>query len=52
MAQPAADAAILLVVVHVYREVHNGEEIIRIVSARQAENRDIGRYQAQALDEG
>jgi uncharacterized DUF497 family protein len=52
MAQPAADAAILLVVAHVYREDEHGEEIIRIISAREAEKRDIRRYQAQALDEG
>lgn len=49
MAQPAADA-ILLVVAHVYREDEHGEEIIRIISAREAEKRDIRRYQAQALD--
>lgn len=51
MAQPAADAAILLVVAHVYREDKHGEEIIRIISAREAEKREIRRYQAQALDE-
>ena len=51
MAQPAADAAILLVVAHVYREDEHGEEIIRIISAREAEKRDLRRYQAQALDE-
>ena len=52
MAQPAADAAIVLVVAHVYREDEHGEEIIRIISAREAEKRDIRRYQAQALDQG
>ena len=52
MAQPAADAAILLVVAHVYREDEHGEEIIRIISRREAEKRDIRRYQAQALDQG
>jgi uncharacterized DUF497 family protein len=52
MAQPAADAAILLVVAHVYREDEDGEEIVRIISAREAEKRDVQRYQAQALDEG
>lgn len=51
MARPAADAAILLVVAHVYREEEHGEEIIRIFSAREAEKHEIGRYQAQALDE-
>ena len=52
IAQPAADAAILLVVAHVYRESKYGEAIIRIISAREAEKRDIRRYQEQALDEG
>lgn len=52
MAQPAPDAAILLVVAHVYREDKHGEEIIRIISAREAEKREIRRYQAQTLDEG
>ena len=52
MAQPAADAGILLVVAHVYREDKHGEEVIRIISAREAEKREIRRYQAQALDEG
>jgi uncharacterized DUF497 family protein len=51
MAQPAVDAVILLVVAHVYREDKHGEEVIRIISAREAEKRDIRRYQAQALDE-
>ena len=51
MAQPAVDAVILLVVAHVYREDEHGKEIIRIISARQAEKRDIRRYQEQALDE-
>jgi uncharacterized protein len=50
MAQPAPDAAILLLVAHVYREDEYGEEIIRIISAREAEKRDVRRYQAQALD--
>jgi len=44
-------ATILLVVAHVYREDEHGEAIIRIISAREAEKRDIRRYQAQALDE-
>jgi uncharacterized DUF497 family protein len=42
----------VLVVAYVYREDNHGEEIIRIISAREAENREIRRYQAQALDEG
>lgn len=52
MAQPVADAAILLVVAHVYREEEDGEKIVRIISAREAEKREVQRYQAQALDEG
>jgi uncharacterized protein len=51
MARPAADAAILLVVAHVYREDEYGQEFIRIISAREAEKREIRKYQAQALDE-
>jgi uncharacterized DUF497 family protein len=46
--EPAAGAVLL--VVHVYREDHRGEEIIRIVSARAAEKHEIRRYQEQALD--
>jgi uncharacterized DUF497 family protein len=30
----------LLIVVHVYREAKNGEEIIRIISAREADQRE------------
>ena len=52
MARPAPDAAILLLVAHVYREDKHGEEIIRIISAREAEKHEIRRYRAQALDEG
>jgi hypothetical protein len=44
------DAAVVLVVVHVYREESNGEEIIRIISARKAEKNDIRRYREQAVD--
>ncbi len=51
MAQPATDAGILVVVAHVYREDKHGEEVIRIISAREAEKREVRRYQAQALDE-
>jgi uncharacterized DUF497 family protein len=52
MAQPAPEASILLVVAHVYRKDKHGEEIIRIISAREAEKHDIRQNQAQALDEG
>jgi uncharacterized DUF497 family protein len=34
----------LLVVVHVYREAENGEEIIRIISARAANKRESRVY--------
>ena len=44
------DAAVILVVVHVYREESDGEEIIRIISARKAEKNDIRRYQEQAVE--
>jgi uncharacterized protein len=43
-------SAAVLLVVHAYREDEHGEEIIRIISARAAEKRDIRRYQEQALD--
>jgi uncharacterized protein len=40
----------VLVVVHAYREDRDGEEFIRIISARQAHNHDVRRYQEQAVD--
>jgi uncharacterized DUF497 family protein len=40
----------VLVVVHAYREDRDGEEIIRIISARQAQKHDVRRYQEQAVD--
>ena len=43
-------AAVMLLVVHAYREDHHGEEIIRIISARRAEKHEIRRYKEQALD--
>ncbi|MGA2133969.1 MAG: BrnT family toxin [Bryobacteraceae bacterium] len=45
---PAAEAVLL--VVHVYREDYRGEEIIRIISARAAENHEIRRYWEPAMD--
>ena len=51
MARPTTDAGILLVVAHVYREDEYGEEVIRIISAREAEKREVRKYQTQALDE-
>jgi uncharacterized DUF497 family protein len=45
-----AGRVVILLVVHAYREDEYGEEIIRIISARAAEKRDIRRYQKQAMD--
>ena len=42
--------AAVLFVVHAHRENDYGEEVIRIISARRAEKREILRYQDQALD--
>jgi uncharacterized DUF497 family protein len=44
------DAEVVLVVVHVYREETDGEEIIRIIPARRAEKNDIRRYQEQEME--
>ena len=43
-------AALVLIVVHVYRENCDGEESIRILSARRAGKDDVRRYKEQALD--
>ena len=40
----------VLLVVHVYREDRDGEEIIRIVSARRANTYELRRYQEQTVD--
>lgn len=40
----------VLLVVHVYREDRDGEEIIRIISARQADKYELKRYQEQEVD--
>jgi uncharacterized DUF497 family protein len=37
-------------VVHVYREYTDGKEIIRIISAREAEKSEVRRYLEQASD--
>src|SRR5687768_15389718 len=42
--------AAVLLVVHVYREDRDDEEIIRILSARRAEKHEICRYKEQAMD--
>jgi hypothetical protein len=44
------DAAVVLLVVHVYREETDGEEITRIISARRAEKNDVRRYQEQEME--
>jgi uncharacterized DUF497 family protein len=49
-AQLSTDAPVVLFVVHVYREEINGEEIIRIISARRANKDDFRRYQEQEMD--
>jgi len=45
-----SEVAVVLLVVHAYREDCHGEEIIRIISARRAEKHEIRRYQEQAMD--
>ena len=40
----------ILLVVHVYREDIDGDEVIRIISAREAGTNDIRRYQEQRVD--
>ena len=52
MIAPRPGMELLLLVVHVYREDHDGKEIIRIISARRADPDDVRRYQEEALDEG
>lgn len=49
-AQLEAGIRAVLFVVHVYREVTNGEEVVRIISARRADQHDIERYQEQEMD--
>ena len=44
------DASVVLFVVHVYREEIDGEEIVRIISARGAGKDDFRRYQEQEMD--
>ena len=46
----APEGDFLLFVAHVYRENDDGEEIIRIISARRASEYDVRRYQEQAVD--
>jgi uncharacterized DUF497 family protein len=44
------DIVAVLLVVHADREEQNGEEIIRIISARAAEKHELRRYQEQGID--
>jgi uncharacterized DUF497 family protein len=43
-------SAMMLLVVHTYKETSDGEEITRIISARKADKRDARRYQEQEMD--
>jgi uncharacterized protein len=45
-----AGVGAVLLVVHAYREDFHGEEVIRIISARQADKSERRRYQEQAVD--
>jgi uncharacterized protein len=47
---PRPGTRAVLLVVHVYREDHNGEEIIRIISARRVGPDDVRGYQEQTVD--
>jgi hypothetical protein len=44
-------SVLLILVAHVYREEdHDGEEIVRIISARRAGKNDVRRYQEQEVE--
>lgn len=45
-----SNTALIVMVAHVYREDPNGEEIVRIISARRAGKNDVRRYQEQEVD--
>ena len=49
-AKLSADIRAVLFVVHVYREEVDGQEIVRIISARRADKHDVKRYQEQEMD--
>jgi uncharacterized DUF497 family protein len=49
-ARLSPDSAVVLFVVHLYREEIDGEEITRIISARRANKDDFRRYQEQKMD--
>ena len=48
--RPTTGGQVILLVVHVWREEINGEEIARIISARRADKDDVRRYQEQEMD--
>jgi uncharacterized protein len=48
--QPTTGGRVILLVVHVWREEIDGEEITRIISARRADRDDVRRYQEQEMD--
>jgi hypothetical protein len=45
-----SSTALIVLVAHVYREDLDGEEIVRIISARRAGKNDVRRYQEQGVD--
>jgi uncharacterized DUF497 family protein len=49
-ARLSPDSAVVLFVVHVYREEIDGEEITRIISGRRANKDEHRRYQEQEMD--
>jgi len=49
-ARIAGEAVAVLLVVHAYGEDIDGEEVIRIVSARRAEKHEVRRYREQAVE--
>ena len=50
MARLSTHTAVIVFVVHVYREEIDGEEITRIISARRADKNEVRRYQEQEMD--
>jgi uncharacterized DUF497 family protein len=47
---PRAGTVVVLLVVHAYKENFDGEETIRIISARWAGKNELRRYKEQAVD--
>jgi uncharacterized DUF497 family protein len=45
-----SSTALIVLVAHVYREDLDGEEVVRIISARRAGKNDVRRYQEQEMD--